>query len=123
MSEVTNVFHGAPLVLWAEVSLLLELSVTFIVAFLAVFVVVEQTNQSCAEVDASATRPPSARGFSDQRDDYSFSLFTVRSSNSIQASGTRQGLINGGCTVAPTVSLQPCRSPCCTRSRCLVKSG
>lgn len=31
----------------------------------------------------------------------------MRSSNSIQVSGTRQELISGGCTVAPTVSLQP----------------
>ena len=48
-------------------------------------------------------------------------LFTVRSGNSIQAAGTRQGLISGDCTVAPTVSLRPLRR--CSRSRCLVKSG
>lgn len=71
MSSMVQNDHS-PLVLWAEVSLLLEHSGTFIVVFLCcVFVVAEQTNPSCAEVDASATRPPSARGFSDQRDDYS----------------------------------------------------
>lgn len=89
--------------------LLVEQSVTLIVCVVSDKVVLNWSRRVSHQTAAcqGIFRPEG-----DTPHDYSFSLFTVRSSNSIQASGTRQGLISGGCTVAPTVRLPPlCCNP------------
>ncbi len=105
-SDVTNVFHSGEII--TKILLSCGLRASLIAAhFSGVFVLFLNAVLHWSRRHQTAVCQGIFRPEGDTRLDCSFSLFTVRSSNSIQVSGTRQGLISGGCTVAPTVSLQP----------------